>query len=69
MDILIEGLTKRYGAQKAVDNISFEVNTGEIVGAPGPNGAGKTANGNLINDTIEGKRIIFNDLQWSYDQP
>ena len=32
MNIKISGLTKRYGSQAAVDDISFDVNTGEIVG-------------------------------------
>jgi ABC-2 type transport system ATP-binding protein len=40
--IKVEGLTKRYGPTTAVNNISFEVNRGEIVGFLGPNGAGKT---------------------------
>lgn len=40
--IKVEGLTKRYARNVAVDNISFEVNKGEIVGFLGPNGAGKT---------------------------
>lgn len=42
MDIVVENLTKRYGTQKAVDNISFRVKTGEVLGFLGPNGAGKT---------------------------
>jgi ABC-2 type transport system ATP-binding protein len=42
MDIVIENLTKTYGAQKAVDNITFTVKTGEVLGFLGPNGAGKT---------------------------
>ncbi|MEO0469523.1 MAG: ATP-binding cassette domain-containing protein [Bacteroidota bacterium] len=42
MDITVSGLTKTYGPQKAVDNISFQVKTGEILGFLGPNGAGKT---------------------------
>lgn len=42
MDIIVENLTKVYGTQKAVDNISFKVHTGEVLGFLGPNGAGKT---------------------------
>jgi ABC-2 type transport system ATP-binding protein len=42
MNIVVKNLTKRYGVQKAVDDISFEVKTGEILGFLGPNGAGKT---------------------------
>ena len=40
--IQVEGVTKRYGTNTAVNNISFEVDRGEIVGFLGPNGAGKT---------------------------
>jgi ABC-2 type transport system ATP-binding protein len=40
--IKVEGLTKRYARHVAVDNISFEVEKGQIVGFLGPNGAGKT---------------------------
>jgi ABC-2 type transport system ATP-binding protein len=40
--IKVEGLTKRYARYVAVDNISFEVEKGQIVGFLGPNGAGKT---------------------------
>ncbi|VGO14551.1 ABC transporter ATP-binding protein NatA [Pontiella desulfatans] len=40
--IKVSGVTKKYPARLAVDDISFEVNRGEIVGFLGPNGAGKT---------------------------
>jgi ABC-2 type transport system ATP-binding protein len=48
MDIIIENLVKKYGGQRAVDHISFEVKTGEIIGFLGPNGAGKTTTMRMI---------------------
>jgi len=42
MDIIVDNFSKKYGAQKAVDGISFKVKTGEVLGFLGPNGAGKT---------------------------
>ena len=42
MDIIVDKITKTYGPQKAVDHLSFNVKTGEILGFLGPNGAGKT---------------------------
>jgi ABC-2 type transport system ATP-binding protein len=48
MDIRIENLSKRYGSQVAVDNISFNVRTGEILGFLGPNGAGKSTSMKMI---------------------
>ena len=48
MSITVDHLTKIYGAQKAVDDISFIVNKGEIVGFLGPNGAGKSTTMKII---------------------
>lgn len=48
MSIKVTGLSKNYGSQKAVDNISFSLNKGEIVGFLGPNGAGKSTTMKMI---------------------
>ncbi len=48
MSIKLENLTKYYGDQLAVNNISFEISSGEIVGFLGPNGAGKTTTLRMI---------------------
>ncbi len=42
MSVQVESVTKLYGSQKALDSVSFTVNSGEIVGILGPNGAGKS---------------------------
>ena len=65
--IEVKNLTKKYGSHLAVDNISFTVNKGEIVGFLGPNGAGKTTTMNILTGFIsatEGDAIIngFNIL-------
>ncbi|HDO27679.1 MAG TPA: ATP-binding cassette domain-containing protein [Bacteroidetes bacterium] len=70
MDIIVENLTKKYGTQKAVDNISFKVNTGEVLGFLGPNGAGKTTTMKAITTFLipdEGKILIGN--RSVYDHP
>lgn len=52
MSIAVHGVTKLYGTQKALDNVSFEVKTGEIVGFLGPNGAGKSTMMRIITGFI-----------------
>jgi ABC-2 type transport system ATP-binding protein len=52
MSIKLSNLTKIYGTQKAVDNISFEIPTGQIVGFLGPNGAGKSTTMKMLTGFI-----------------
>ncbi|WP_235295882.1 gliding motility-associated ABC transporter ATP-binding subunit GldA [Portibacter marinus] len=52
MSIEIRNVTKVYGDQKAIKNISFSVNKGEIVGFLGPNGAGKTTTMKILTSYI-----------------
>lgn len=51
--IEVKNVTKKYGNFVAVDNISFKIETGEIVGLLGPNGAGKSTTMNMITGYIE----------------
>jgi len=48
MTVSVNNLTKYYGSAAAVKDVSFEVNTGEVVGFLGPNGAGKTTTMKII---------------------
>jgi ABC-2 type transport system ATP-binding protein len=65
MSIVVQGVTKLYGDQKALDNVSFEVNTGEIAGFLGPNGAGKSTMMKIITGFIPASSGIVkvNDLE------
>lgn len=59
--IEVKNLTKQYGAKKAVDNLSFTVNDGEILGFLGPNGAGKSTTMNILTGYIsatDGQALI-----------
>src|SRR5690349_10543450 len=61
MSIEVKNLTKLYGEQKAIDNVTFTVNKGEIVGFLGPNGAGKSTTMKIITGYLqpdEGEAIV-----------
>jgi ABC-2 type transport system ATP-binding protein len=61
MSIEVKNISKSYGTQKALDNISFSVNKGEIVGFLGPNGAGKSTLMKILTTYInadEGSAIV-----------
>jgi ABC-2 type transport system ATP-binding protein len=62
MSILIKNVTKKYGEQKALDDVSIEVNKGEVVALLGPNGAGKSTMMKIITCYLppnEGEVKVF----------
>jgi ABC-2 type transport system ATP-binding protein len=69
MSIAVQNVTKYYGEQKALDNVSFEVKTGEIVGFLGPNGAGKSTMMKIITGFMPASSgtIKVNDLEVGTD--
>jgi ABC-2 type transport system ATP-binding protein len=71
MSIVIQDVTKFYGTQKALDNVSFEVKTGEIVGFLGPNGAGKSTMMKIITGFIPASSgsVTVNGMPVENDNP
>jgi len=53
MSIEVQNLLKQYGEQKAVNNVSFSLGVGEIVGFLGPNGAGKSTTMKMITGYLQ----------------
>jgi ABC-2 type transport system ATP-binding protein len=69
MSIVVQNVTKLYGEQKALDSVSFEVKTGEIVGFLGPNGAGKSTMMKIITGFIPASsgEVYVNGLEVGTD--
>ncbi len=70
--IRVEGLTKDYGARRAISDLNFEANQGEIVGFLGPNGAGKTTTMRILTGympptegtaTVAGYDVVSESLE------
>lgn len=61
--LLVEGLEKSYGTKKVLNNLSFKVHKGEIVGLLGPNGAGKTTAFYMVMGLIRPDHgtVVFNN--------
>jgi ABC-2 type transport system ATP-binding protein len=71
MSIIVQSVTKLYGEQKALNNVSFEVKTGEIVGFLGPNGAGKSTMMKIITGFIPASsgKVMVNGTDVGTDNP
>ena len=65
--IEVNNVSRLFGSFKAVDGISFSIQTGEIVGLLGPNGAGKTTTMRMITGFLEpseGQILIDHTCRW-----
>ena len=64
MSIVVKNVTKLYGQQKALDNVSFDIQKGQVAGFIGPNGAGKSTMMKIITGYIPptSGEVFVNDL-------
>lgn len=69
MSVEILGVTKLFGDQKALNDVTFKVNTGEIVGFLGPNGAGKSTMMKIITGFIPptSGKVLINGIETGHD--
>ncbi|HZD06331.1 MAG TPA: ATP-binding cassette domain-containing protein, partial [Longimicrobiales bacterium] len=69
--ITVEGVTKRYGELVAVNDLSFEVMRGEVVGFLGPNGAGKSTTMRIITGAMQPDEgtVLFDGVSIGQDLP
>jgi len=70
MSIEVKNISKYYGKQKALNNVSFSINSGEIVGFLGPNGAGKSTMMKIITTylTQDEGEVLVNGFDTSTDK-
>lgn len=68
MSISVKNITKIYGAQRALDNVSFEIKPGEIVGFLGPNGAGKSTMMKIITGYLPQSDGVVKVLDLEMDE-
>jgi ABC-2 type transport system ATP-binding protein len=68
MSLTVSQISKTFGASNAVDNISFTIHTGEVVGFLGPNGAGKSTTMKMIVGFLQADKGTITLNGHSYDQ-
>ena len=67
--IAVNGVSKNYGSVTAVDDLTFTVDRGEVVGFLGPNGAGKTTTMRMLTGTLQPDKgeVLFDGIPITKD--